>query len=349
MARIVSVGTAVPPYVLDAAAFEAALARAFAAHFADLRPLLRMAQRCGVRRRFVSLPVDALLEPRPLSASSRLYRDCVVPLAERAAREALRRAELPAAAIDLVVAVSCTGYLLPSLDAYLVASLGLRSDVRRLPISTLGCLAGAAALARTAELMHGSGASTALVVAAETPSLTFQPADGSMDNLVSSLVFADGAGAAVLRTDEGPGIAIESCASRFVPGTLDDMGFDLRDGGLHVVLSKDVPALLAPPFAEAVAGLLAEAGLGLRDLGFAVVHPGGPKVLQAVDGALGIEGLTAPSWRVLERYGNQSSAAVLFVLAQLLEESPPADGAWGLLAGFGPGLSLELALLRQRA
>jgi alkylresorcinol/alkylpyrone synthase len=228
-----------------------------------------------------------------------------------------------------------------------VPALGLRDDVRRLPVSTLGCLAGAAALARTAELMRGSGARTALVVAAETPSLTFQPHDGSMDNLVSSLVFADGAGAAVLCADAGPGIEIERSVCQFVPGTLDDMGFDLRDGGLHVVLSKDVPALLAAPFADAVATLLAGAGLTLRDLGFAVIHPGGPKVLQAVDSALGVEGLTAPSWRVLERYGNQSSAAVLFVLAQLLLELPPSDGAWGLLAGFGPGLSLELSLLRQ--
>lgn len=348
MARIVSIGTAVPPYCLDASAFEAALAQAFTAHFDDLRPLLRMAQRCGVQRRYISLPAPDVLAPRTLAESSRLYREHAVALAESAAWQALDRAGVAPAAVDLVVGVSCTGYLLPSLDAYLVGRLGLRADVRRLPISTLGCLAGAAALARAAELLRGSGATTALVVAAETPSLTFQPADGSMDNLVSSLVFADGAGAAVLRADDVPGLELVGSTSRFVPGTLDDMGFDLRDGGLHVILSKNVPALLSAPFGEAVGTLLAGNGLATRDLGFAAIHPGGPKILQAADAALGVEGLTAPSWSVLQRYGNQSSAAVLFVLAELFEAHPPADGAWGLLAGFGPGLSLELSLLRRR-
>lgn len=349
MARILAVGTATPEHHLGTAAFQQALARAFAPHYADIRPLLRMAERCGVRERYIALPVDEILGPRTLSESNRHYGEAAVTLGERVARQALARSGVAAGAVDFIITVSCTGYMLPSLDAHLVGRLGLRADVRRLPITELGCLAGAAAFARTADLLRAAPAATALIVAAEFPSLTFQPGDGSMDNLVSTLVFADGVGAAVLRGDTGPGVEIVDSLSRIVPDTLPEMGFDLRESGFHVVLSKDVPALLGRPFAEAAGDLLAAHGLTARDLGFACIHPGGPKILRGVDAALGVEGLTAPAWDVLERFGNQSSAAVFFILDQLLTTAPPAEGAFGLLAGFGPGLSLELSLLRQGA
>lgn len=349
MARIVALGTAVPPHRLDAAAFQAAVSRAFAGAETDPRLLARMAAHCGVRERYIAAPVETVLAAGPLGERNRAYAAAAEELGESAARTALANAGVTPAAIDLVVTVSCTGYLLPSLDARLVPRLGLRSDVRRLPITELGCLAGAAALNRTAELLQARGLRTALVVAAEFPSLTFQPDDASMDNLVSALVFADGVAAAVLQADAGPGFAIADTLSLMLPGTLAEMGFELREGGFYVVLSKDVPALLAGPFAQATTELLGRHGLTPRDLGFACIHPGGPKILRAVDAALGVEGLTAPAWRVLERYGNQSSASVLFILDQIQRCSPPPDGSAGLLAGFGPGLSLELALLRFHA
>ncbi|HZQ34600.1 MAG TPA: type III polyketide synthase [Dehalococcoidia bacterium] len=346
MARIVALGTAVPPNRLDAAAFQAAVRRAFAGAMPDPRLMARMAAHCGVRERYIAAPVEAVLAAGPLGERNRAYTAAADELGERAARTALANAGVAPAEIDVIVTVSCTGYLLPSLDARLAPRLGLRPDVRRLPITELGCLAGAAALNRTAELLHAPGLRTALVIAAEFPSLTFQPDDASMDNLVSTLVFADGVAAAVMRCDTGTGFSIEDSASRLLPGTLPEMGFELREGGFYVVLSKDVPALLAGPFAQAAGELLGRHGLTPRDLGFACIHPGGPKILRAVDAALGVEGLTAPSWRVLERYGNQSSASVLFILDQIQRCNPPPDGSLGLLAGFGPGLSLELALLR---
>ena len=345
MARILATGTAVPPFALDAAGCAWALDRAFAPHTPDVRPLLRMAANCGVRERRIALPVEEILAPRSLDASNRRYAALAVDLGAAAARQALERARIDAAAIGLVITTSCTGYMLPSLDAHLVGQLGLRPDVRRLPITELGCLAGAAAIARAADLLAARGGA-ALVVAAEFPSLTFQPADGSMDNVVSALVFGDGVGATVLAGDDGPGIEVVASRSLIVPDTLGEMGFDLRDGGFHVVLSKDVPRLLAGPLRGAVSTLLGAHHLSPRDLGFACIHPGGPKILRAVDAALGVEGLTAASWATLAEYGNQSSAAVLFILDRLLAETPPPAGSFGLLAGFGPGLSLELSLLR---
>jgi alkylresorcinol/alkylpyrone synthase len=347
MPRILAMGTALPAYRLDAPAFQQALVTAFAPFYDDVRPLLRMAERCGVRERYIAMPPELVLVPRSLDERNRLYQQQAVGLGEQAALRALDAAGVLPAAIDIIITVSCTGYMLPSLDAHLAVRLGLRSDVRRLPITELGCLAGASAFARGADLLRAGRRATALVVAAEFPSLTFQPGDGSMDNLVSTLVFADGAGAAVLAGDAGPGIEIVASRSVLLPGTLAEMGFDLRESGFHVVLSKNVPGLLAEPFAGAARGLLAEHGLTIRDLGFACIHPGGPKILRAVDAALQVEGLTAPSWSVLERFGNQSSAAVFFIMDELLQNTPPRPGTFGLLAGFGPGLSLELCLLRQ--
>lgn len=347
MARVVAVGTAVPPYRLDAAAASDVLVRAFGRHLGDVRAVLRMAANAGVRERYLSCPAEELLLPRRLGETNRRYTETAIALAEQAARQALARACLAPAAIDLVVTTSCTGYMLPALDACLVERLGLRPDTRRLPITELGCLAGAAALGYAAALLAGLGARAALVVAVELPSLTFQPDDASMDNIVSALVFGDGAGAAVLRADEGEGMALIASRATIVPGTLADMGFDLHDDGFHVTLSRDVPRLLARPLAAAVSALLAERRLQVGELRFACIHPGGPKILRAVDAALGTEGLTAPSWEVLARFGNQSSAAVLFVLDQLFA-APPPDGAYGLLAAFGPGLSLELGLLQWR-
>lgn len=348
MTRILAAGTAVPPYHLDAAEFQDALARAFAPHFPDVRAVLRMAGHCGVHGRYIALPAGEILVPRPLAETNRVYAEVAVALGERAAREALCRAGVAARAVDTIITVSCTGYMLPSLDAHLVGRLGLRPDVRRIPITELGCLAGAAAIGRAADLLRGAPDETVLVVAAEFPSLTFQPGDGSMDNLVSTLVFADGAGAVVLRGDAGPGLEVVASRSLIVGGTLGEMGFDLRETGFHVVLSRDVPGLLAAPFAEAARALLGAHGLTPRDLSFACIHPGGPKILRAVDAVLGVEGLTAPSWDVLANYGNQSSASVLFIVQRVLAAAPP-DGGYGLLAGFGPGLSLELSLLRCRA
>jgi len=345
MARVVAVGTAVPPYRLDATAARDVLIRAFAPRLDDARAVLRMAANAGVRERYLSCPADDLLKPRSLGETNRRYAEMATALAEQAARQALARAGLPPTAIDLVVTTSCTGYMLPALDACLVERLGLRPETRRLPITELGCLAGAAALSYAVALLAGLEARTALVIAVELPSLTFQPDDASMDNVVSALVFGDGAGAAVLRADEGEGMALIASRAAIVPGTLGAMGFDLRDDGFHVTLSKDVPRLLARPFAAAASALLADHGLAPGDLRFACIHPGGPKILRAVDAALGAEGLTAPSWEVLARFGNQSSAAVLFVLEQLFA-TPPLDNTYGLLAAFGPGLSLELGLLQ---
>jgi alkylresorcinol/alkylpyrone synthase len=187
-----------------------------------------------------------------------------------------------------------------------------------------------------------------LVIAVELPSLTFQNKDASSANLVASAIFGDGAAAVLLSsTAASPALEILATHTEILPESLDDMGFDLRDSGLHVVLSKHVPRIIHDHAPAAVSRFLQRHGLTPSDLAFVVLHPGGRKVLEALEQRLELERpKTAAAWDVLRDYGNQSSAAVLFVLRETLARGVPAGH--GLLAAFGPGITVELALLRSQ-
>jgi alkylresorcinol/alkylpyrone synthase len=345
LARIARPSIALPPHRLTPVELAHELPRIFADSAISGPALLRMANRCGVERRFLVRPLAETIADVDLGERSRIYALHAVELAARAAASALQQSGVAAAAVDLVISVSCTGYMLPSLDAHLVARLGLRPDVRRLPITELGCVAGAAALSRAADYLRGYPDSRVLVIAVETPSLTFQPTDASPDNAVSALIFGDGAAAVVLGAELGPACEILDSASLIAPGTLSEMGFDLRANGFWVVLSAAVPDLLRRGLRDLVVPLLARHELCLEDLGFFCVHPGGPKILKAVGEALGIEHRLEHAWAVLRDYGNLSSASILFVLQRLYDQ-PPSPGSLGLLLAFGPGLSLEALLVR---
>ena len=242
--------------------------------------------------------------------------------------------------------------MIPSLDAYLVDDLGLRRDVRRLPITELGCAGGAAALARAHDFLVGFPGACALVIAVELPSLSMQRADLSPANLVSTALFGDGAAAAVLTGGEtalarAPGsVAILETLCHIWPRSTYALGFDLKDDGFHTVLSKDVPALLKSEITALVTALAARRGLDRAQLTSFVLHPGGRKILGFVEEELGLTRAdTQPSWDVLRDYGNQSSASVLFVLHEWLAHRRPAAGTHGVLAAFGPGLTSEMLLL----
>jgi alkylresorcinol/alkylpyrone synthase len=262
--------------------------------------------------------------------------------------------------------------MLPSLDAFLIDALGLRRDVRRLPITQLGCVAGAAALARAHDHLLGHPRGRVLVVAVELPSLNFQPLDVSTDNLISSALFGDGAAAVLMTGSEHEGAAAMGPGSRTsvhavgphphpqprpitvlgtrchtIPNSTHALGFDLRDDGFHSVLSKDIPGLLGGAVGELFSQLARQGEATLRDLRTFILHPGGKRILLALQQALGLasEDL-GPSWDVLRRFGNQSSASVLFVLHEWMTARRPAPGVLGALAAFGPGLTAESVLLR---
>ena len=352
---IVRTATAVPAYTATQDEVKARLREVLPLPARKLDAVMELFDHAAVERRFSVEPLSALGNPRRLSEVQRLYRDNAIALGKRVAAEALAGAGVEARDVDLIVTTSCTGIMIPSLDAHLCNELGFRSDVRRLPITALGCSGGAAALARAHDFLVGFPEARALVVAVELPSLSIQRADLSLANLVSTAIFGDGAAAALLEGGAladarpqggGGGVRILETLAHLFPNSTYALGFDLQDDGFHSVLSKDVPPLIKSEIARLVRTLAERRGLGREQLNCFVLHPGGRKILAFIEEELGLRrDDTQPSWEVLRDFGNQSSASVLFVLHEWLTKRRPEPGAHGILAAFGPGLSTEMMLL----
>jgi alkylresorcinol/alkylpyrone synthase len=344
---VASTATAVPPHVLSREIVKEYIGRVFGVSGRRLEAILAVVDNSRIDRRYTIFPVDYLIEPRPLTQINNEYREHAIALSRSAASQALERSGIAAADVDLIVTVSCTGVMIPSVDAYLAPELGLRPNVRRLPITELGCAAGAAGLTRAWEYLSAYPQSTVLLVAVELPSLTFQRRDLSQANLISAILFGDGAAAAVITGRPASGPAILGSESYLFPDSTDAMGFDLRDEGFHIVLSKEVPELIRDRIGGLVDGFLARHSLTRNDMKAWVLHPGGQKLLAYLQQELGLgDGQTEPSWNVLRDYGNLSSASVLFVLHEWLARGEMRAGDRGLLAAFGPGFSAEMLLLQ---
>jgi alkylresorcinol/alkylpyrone synthase len=348
---IVATATAVPPHSATQEEVKDRLRDILPLEPKRLEAALSLFDKTAVERRRSVYPIGEFGRPRSLGESMALYRAHAVALGREVAARALAQAGARADEIDLLVTVSCTGILIPSLDAYLLDELGFRRDVRRLPLTELGCAGGAAALGRAHDFLRGFPEARALVVSVELPSLSLQRHDVTPANLVSTALFGDGAAAVLLEGGAAKGrgarrLRVLEAGSHVFPHTTDALGFDLRDDGFHTVLSKDVPALLQKEIAALVRKLSARRGLAREDLSFFVLHPGGRKILGVVEEELHLAREDSqPSWDVLRDFGNQSSASVLFVLDRHLDERPLARGARGVLAGFGPGLAVDLLLL----
>lgn len=340
--RLAGFGSATPGHRAGPDELAAVVAEVWPKLARHLGPLLDQSSCVG--RRLVRPPAE-LATPLTPAAQTAAYRQVAPALAEAAAAQALSDAGVGAGEIGLLVVASCTGFVLPGIDVMLVPRLGLRADVVRMPFTVFGCGGGAAGLARACDWVRGHPEQAALVVAVETPSLTFRPDDTSMDNLLSALVFGDGAAAVVVTPGE-QGLTVGRTQSAVVPDTGDALGYQLADDGLQVVLSRRLPGLLAEVLPELVRGFLGDrppAGLDA-----VAVHPGGPAILTAVERSLELSAAqTEASWNTLRRTGNTSSAAILAVLAELARSLPAPRGR-GLAIGFGPGLAIELLELEWR-
>jgi alkylresorcinol/alkylpyrone synthase len=299
----------------------------------------------GARTRYFAEPLASLMQRRTQSQQTDAYLEHARMLARQVCCTALERSGIAPSDIGLVIGVSCTGLVLPSIDAELIPLIGLRPDVARLPITELGCGGGVAGLARGLDYLRAYPQRSVLLFAVEIPSLTFQPDDHSVDNLVAALVFADGAGAVVLRAGEGlPGWTLEHSGTVLVPEGARHLGYELRDGGLRVILSRELPDVVEAHLRGAVETFLEEAGLRQADLDAVAAHPGGPRIVDAIERALDLHpDALATSRSVFAGNGNASSAGIFFVLEELQRR-----GTQGrvLAIAFGPGLSIELALMR---
>jgi predicted naringenin-chalcone synthase len=327
-----SIATALPEHRLEAAD---ALER-LRGYWPELDRLEEADASLGTR--YTCEPIESVLERRGLDDLRTRYLGHARRLALEAARKALERARVNGGDVELVITVSCTGYLVPSLDVYLARDLGLRPDVLRVPITELGCSGGAAAIAMAHRHLAAFPDDHVLVVAVEIPSLSFQPADHSLDNLTACLVFGDGCGAAVLgRSQAGVSqLEVARAASHLVPDTAEILGFELRDSGFHVVLDRRLPRVLGRELRPVVDRFVR----GEPD--FYAVHAAGPRIFDVVQAALSLPARALDvSRRTFARVGNASSAAIFFTLEELLAGEGPRTGR-GLGLGLGPGISVEL-------
>src|SRR5713226_9221054 len=344
---IAATATALPPHTITREDVKVYMGRVFDIPERRLEAMMSIVDNAQVHNRHSIFPLDYTIEPRPLSQTNNEYIEHAVKLGREAAEKCLVNAGLKPRDIDMIITVSCTGFMIPSLDAHLINLMGFRSDVRRMPLTELGCAAGAMALTRASEFVHAFRDKTVLIVSVELATLTFQRGDLSQANLISCVLFGDGAAAAVVTGRPATGPRILDADTYTFPQSLDAMGFDLRETGFHIVLSKDVPQMIRDKIRHVVDAFLDRRGLTRDAMAAFILHPGGQKLLAYVEEQLGLCRCdTQLSWDVLGQYGNLSSATILFVLDAWLRKKTMDPGDYGLAAAFGPGFSAELLLLQ---
>ncbi|HZS85025.1 MAG TPA: 3-oxoacyl-[acyl-carrier-protein] synthase III C-terminal domain-containing protein [Stellaceae bacterium] len=343
--RLLALATAVPPHALR----QSEVRRQASALFLDAEPalerLLPVFDHSGIETRYSCVPLDWYRRPAGWKERNRLYVENALALLEEAARRCLGQAGLAAAAVDALVVVSTTGIATPSLDAHLVNRLGLRPEVQRLPIFGLGCAGGVLGLARAAALARAAPASRVLFLVVELCMLCFRKDDLSKSNIVATALFGDGAAGAILAC-AGDGPRLGPAGEHTWPQSLDIMGWEVEEDGLKALFSRDIPALVRSRLRAAADAFLARHGLSRDAIGAFVCHPGGAKVLSALEEAFELApGSLVEARRVLRDYGNMSAVTVLFVLERMLRNGVRRRM---LMSALGPGFTAGFMVLDNR-
>jgi alkylresorcinol/alkylpyrone synthase len=351
--RIMAVQSAFPAHRYPQAELTAQVAE-LSGLVADERALLeRLHGKAGVDYRHTVLPLAEYGVLRGIEPANERYIEEAVDLGVQALRGALESAGLTGRDLDLLVVTSVTGVAVPSLDARLIPRLGLRPDIKRLPIFGLGCVAGAAGLARLHDYLLAWPDHRAALLAVELCSLSWPMTDVTTADLVSSGLFGDGAAALVAtggRTADGiahEDLRVIASRSEVYPDSGDMLGWRLGADGFRIVLTAELADVVERHLAGSVTAFLAAHGLTVDEIAAWVCHPGGPKVIDAIQNSLKLpDSAVDLSRRSLAEVGNLSSASVLHVLEKTLAADPPPPGSTGLMIGLGPGISVELVLLR---
>ncbi|MEA2563692.1 MAG: alkylresorcinol/alkylpyrone synthase [Acidobacteriota bacterium] len=347
--KIAAVGRALPPHYYDQTALLAALQRRWADRYFNPDRLERLHRNVLVGGRHLALPIEEYEQLATWGDANNAWIRVAQEVGGQAVLDGLSRANLSTEDVDALIFVTVTGVATPSIDARLMNQLGLPPRVKRMPIFGLGCVAGAAGIARAADYVRAFPDQVAVLLSVELCSLTLQAEDLSIPNLIASGLFGDGAAAALVVGDDRPSDGPEIIATRsiFYPDSEQVMGWDISQDGFKIVLSAEVPDVVRQFLRRDVDAFLADQGLTRADISSWVCHPGGPKVLEAMQDSLELpEGALDVTWRSLQEVGNLSSTSVLLVLAETLENHRPAPGSWGMITAMGPGFCSELVLLR---
>jgi alkylresorcinol/alkylpyrone synthase len=352
MPFIAAATTAFPPHYYTQETLTAALRQFWATRHRNLKRLEGMHHNMGIQGRYLAWPIEKYVEQPGFGARNNAWIDTAVKLGEQAICDLLDETGLPAASVAQLTFVSTTGIASPSVDARLMNRIPFSTGMKRMPLVGLGCTGGAAGLARVTDYLRGHPREAALLLATELCSLTLQYDDLSVANIIASGLFGDGSAAVLLLGDDhpqlGPGqprvVASQSC---FFPDTEQVMGWDVGENGFKVVLSADVPQIAGAQVRPLVESFLSQHNLSLADIGYWITHPGGPKVLDALQESLE---LPAEALRLsresLAQIGNVSSVSVLYVLKQTLARRQPERGDYGLLLALGPAFCAEVVLLQ---
>lgn len=353
MTRLIAVAPVLPEHRYPQAeitdAFLAVCLDGSSAHDALVRRLHASAQ---VEHRHLAFPLDTYAKLDTFAAANDAFIEAATDLGARAVSDALAKAGLAPDEVDVIMSTTVTGVAVPSIEARIAQRLGMRTDVRRIPLFGLGCAGGAAGIARLDDHLRAYPHDVGILVSVELCSLTTQRGHTAVPHLVASALFGDGAAAVVgvgsahptYATTAGP--VVRGSTSRLYPNSERAMGWDVGEWGLRIVLDADVPELVESHLGTDVVGFLASQGMTTDQIDPWICHPGGPKVLQAVEAALGLkDDELAVTWRSLREIGNLSSSSVLHVLADTWALSAPTAERQALLMAMGPGFASELVLL----
>ena len=350
--RIVSLADAVPPHRIAQDEALGFFQRSFDIPPTQRDRLKEVFLNAAIETRYAAAPIHWYDRAHSFEQKNSLYIDKAVGLLKRVAVDALAGAGLACSDVDMLVTVSSTGIAVPTLDARLMEELPFRRNVQRLPLFGLGCAGGALGLARAAACASARPGSRILCLVVELCTLTFCRSDQTTANIVATALFGDGAAGAVLTTN-GPGPAVRAWGEHTWPGSLDVMGWSVTQNGLEVQLSRGIPDIARHRVRPVTDEFLASVGLQLADVDEFICHPGGARVLDALEEAFGLPaGGLAVSRGILRDYGNMSAATVLFVLRRVLETPPAANGRRGgarrhLVTGLGPGFSMGFLVLES--
>ena len=320
------------------------LARLIHASHPQLPLILRLIANTGVRERHFVQPLDDTLRHPGFEQRNLLYAKESRTRVPAVVEQALANASLRADQIDAIIYVSCTGFMMPSLTAWMINHLGFRSDTRQLPIAQLGCAAGGAAINRAHDYCLAYPEANALIVACEFCSLCYQPTDLAVGNLLSNGLFGDAVAAAVVRGRGGSGVHLTNNASRVVLGTEDWIAYAVKATGFHFLLDKRIPKTMEQ-LAPELLSVAAEHDWDAAALDFYVIHAGGPRILDDLSRFLNVNaGMFDHSRATLTQFGNIASAVVFDALRRLFNAGALYEGARGIIAAFGPGITAEISL-----